>query len=111
MEGVFSFHPLAIEDCVTPSSLPKLEDYEDYLFIVTHAVDNAHPEKFTTTELDLFLGREFLLTFHRQPLRPISALIERITRATGPVARGPDRLAHTILDQTIDLYKPQADEL
>ena len=31
----FQFHPLAIEDCVTPSSLPKIEDYEDYLFIVT----------------------------------------------------------------------------
>ena len=32
LEGVFQFHPLAIEDCVAPSSLPKLEDYEDYLF-------------------------------------------------------------------------------
>jgi len=39
LEGVFQFHPLAIEDCVTPSSLPKIEDYDDYLFIVTHGVD------------------------------------------------------------------------
>ncbi len=38
LEGVFQFHPLAIEDCVTPSSLPKVEDYEDYLFMVMHAV-------------------------------------------------------------------------
>ena len=56
LEGVFQFHPLAIEDCVTPSSLPKIEDYEDYLFIVMHAVDFTRSEKFATTELDLFLG-------------------------------------------------------
>ena len=37
LETVFQFHPLTIEDCVAPNSLPKVEDYEDYLFIVTHA--------------------------------------------------------------------------
>ena len=57
LEGVFQFHPLAIEDCVTPSSLPKIEDYEDYLFMVTHAVDFTRVSKFASTELDLFLGK------------------------------------------------------
>jgi len=111
LEGVFSFHPLAIEDCVTPSSLPKIEDFEDYLFIVTHAVDFTRSEKFNTTELDLFLGKEFLVTFHRTPLRSIEALVEKINRATGVIARGPDRIAHTILDNLVDLYKPVTDEL
>lgn len=111
LEGVFDFHPLAIEDCVTPSSLPKVEDYEDYLFIVTHAVDFTRTEKFNTTELDLFLGKEYLVTFHRTPLRSIEALVERINRATGVVARGPDRLAHSILDNLVDLFKPVTDEL
>jgi magnesium transporter len=111
LEGVFAFHPLAIEDCVSPSSLPKIEDYEDYLFIVTHAVDFTRTEKFNTTELDLFLGKEILVTFHLPPLRSIQGLIDKINRATGVIARGPDRLAHTILDQLVDLYKPVADEL
>ena len=57
LEGVFQFHPLAIEDCVTPSSLPKIEDYEEYLFIVMHAVDFSRADKFATTELDLCLYR------------------------------------------------------
>jgi Mg2+ and Co2+ transporter CorA len=52
LEVVFQFHPLAIEDCVQPNSLPKVEDYEDYLFIVTHAVDFTRTDKFNTTELD-----------------------------------------------------------
>jgi magnesium transporter len=111
LEGVFDFHPLAIEDCVTPSTLPKIEDYEDYLFIVTHAVDFTRSEKFNTTELDLFLGKEILVTFHRKPLRSIEALVEKINRATGVIARGPDRIAHTILDNLVDLFKPVTDEL
>lgn len=111
LEGVFAFHPLAIEDCVTPSTLPKIEDYEDYLFIVTHAVDFTRTEKFNTTELDLFLGKEILVTFHRKPLRSIEALVEKINRATGVIARGPDRIAHTILDNLVDLFKPVTDEL
>jgi len=108
LEGVFNFHPLAIEDCVTPSSLPKIEDYEDYLFMVTHAVDFTRTDKFATTELDLFLGKEFLVTFHRAPLRSVATALERITKST---ARGPDRLAHTLLDHLVDNYQPVMDEL
>lgn len=108
LEGVFAFHPLAIEDCMTPSPLPKIEDYEDYLFMVTHAVDFTRTDKFATTELDLFLGKEFLVTFHRTPLRSVAAALERVAKST---ARGPDRLAHTLLDHLVDNYQPVMDEL
>lgn len=111
LEGVFQFHPLAIEDCVAPSSLPKVEDYEDYLFIVTHAVDFTRTEKFNTTELDLFLGKDFLVTFHRQPLRSVTAFADRMLKAAGPGPRGPDRIAHSLLDLIIDNYTPVFEEL
>ena len=111
LEGVFSFHPLAIEDCVNPSSLPKVEDYEDYLFIVMHAVDFTRTEKFNTTELDLFLGRDYLVTFHRSHLKSVDGVAERCRKATSAIARGPDRLAHYLLDALVDLYQPVMDEL
>jgi magnesium transporter len=111
LEGVFQFHPLAIEDCVTPSSLPKSEDYEDHLFIVTHAVDFTRTEKFNTTELDLFLGKEFLVTFHRTHLKSVATAIDRCVKATGVVARGPDRIAHLVMDLLVDNFKPITDEL
>jgi magnesium transporter len=111
LEGVFQFHPLAIEDCVTPSSLPKVEDYESYLFLVTHAVDFTRTEKFASTELDLFLGREFLVTFHRKPLKSVQSTIDRVTKTAGVVARGPDRLAHNVLDSLVDNYQPVIAEL
>ncbi|MBL9187753.1 MAG: magnesium/cobalt transporter CorA [Opitutaceae bacterium] len=111
LEGVFQFHPLAIEDCVQPNSLPKVEDYEEYLFIVTHAVDFTRTEKFNTTELDLFLGRDYVVTFHTAPLRSVSTLIERYGKAAGPGPRGPDRIAHTLIDLLVDHYAPVVDEL
>jgi magnesium transporter len=111
LEGVFQFHPLAIEDCVAPNSLPKVEDYEDYLFIVTHAVDFTRTDKFNTTELDLFLGRDYLVTFHTAPLRSVTTLMERIAKNVGPGPRGPDRIAHTLIDLLVDNYAPVIEEL
>lgn len=111
LEGVFQFHPLAIEDCVTPSSLPKVEDYESYLFIVTHAVDFTRADKFTSTELDLFLGKEYLVTFHRTPLRSVQSTIDRVAKSSGVIARGPDRLAHNVLDFLVDNFQPVLQEL
>jgi magnesium transporter len=111
LEGVFQFHPLAIEDCVQPNSLPKVEDYEDYLFIVTHAVDFTRTEKFNTTELDLFLGKDYVVTFRTAPLRSVTTLMDRFAKAAGPVPRGPDRIAHTLIDLLVDNYAPVVDEL
>ena len=111
LEGLFQFHPLAIEDCVTPSPLPKIEDYDDYLFMVAHAVDYTRADKFASTELDLFLGKEFLVTFHRSHLRSVASLTERLAKNAGPGPRGPDRLAHSLLDLMVDNYTPMLTEL
>ncbi|HRJ48189.1 MAG TPA: magnesium/cobalt transporter CorA [Opitutaceae bacterium] len=110
LENVFQFHPLAIEDCIAPNSLPKVEDYEDYLFLVSHGVDYSRTEKFNTTELSVFLGKEYVVTFHRQPLRSIQAVRERCAKNIGGI-RSADRLAHLILDLLTDNYKPVVDEL
>lgn len=111
LTDVFQFHPLAIEDCVTPSALPKLEDYDEYIFLVMHAVDFTRTEKFNTTELDFFLGKDFLVTFHHTPLKSVASVIDRSVKATGIVARGPDRIAHMVLDAMVDNFKPITDEL
>jgi magnesium transporter len=111
LETVFQFHPLAIEDCVNDTPFPKLEDYDDYLYLVMHAVDYTKTEHFTTTELDLFLGKNFLVTFHRKPLKPVNIAMERYLRSPGTVVRGPDRFAHQLLDLMVEAYKPALAEL
>lgn len=113
LEQLLSVHPVVVEDCTTDSPFPKIDAFDDYLHIVMHAVDYSKTDKFTTTDIDLVLGKNFLVTFHRQPLRPVQQVLERYAR-TGPGAapvRGPDRFAHTLLDQLADGYKPALDEL
>ena len=110
LETLFAFHPLAIEDCVTPTDVPKLEDYDDYIFLVMHAVDFTRTEKFNTTELDLFLGRNFVVTFRRAELKAVDSVLDRCRKSTGIFAKAPDRIAHYVLDAIIDLYQPVADE-
>jgi magnesium transporter len=106
LEDVFSFHPLAIEDCLAESRLPKVEDYEDYLFLVMHAVAFSKLDQFRTTELDFFIGKTFLVTHHTEPLAPVTSTIERVQKNPVAITRGIDRLAHFLLDNMIDAYQP-----
>lgn len=120
LEDVFHFHPLSIEDCVMASPSPKVEEYspkeEDrfsqYLFIVIHAVDYSRKDGvFATNELNFFLGKNFLVTYHDGPMRSVSVTEETALKATMHIARAPDRVAHTLLDSIVDNYKPALDEL
>ncbi|HEY5346413.1 MAG TPA: magnesium/cobalt transporter CorA [Verrucomicrobiae bacterium] len=120
LEQIFHFHPLSIEDCVQPSPSPKVEEYspkeEDkftpYLFMVIHAVDYSRKDGcFGTSELNFFLGKNFLVTYHDEPLASVSQVVERAVNGTMGIARAPDRVAHSLLDTLVDNYKPALDEL
>ncbi len=120
LEQIFHFHPLSIEDCVQPSPSPKVEEYTpkegdlftQYLFMVIHAVDFDRKDScFATSELDFFLGKNFLVTFHDVPLRSVATVEERALNGTVGIARAPDRVAHALLDTLVDNYKPALDEL
>jgi magnesium transporter len=111
LESAFHFHPLAIEDAIALSELPKIEDYEDYVFLVMHAVDFNREDKFHTTELNFFIGRDFLVTHHQQSLHTVSMVMDRFIHRTGILPKGPDRIAHMLLDMLIDNYKPVLDDL
>ncbi|HNQ87009.1 MAG TPA: magnesium/cobalt transporter CorA [Verrucomicrobiota bacterium] len=120
LEEVFRFHPLSIEDCVTESPSPKVEEYQakegdlftNYLFMVIHAVDYSRKDGvFATSELNFFLGKNFLVTYHVVPLKSVSNTAERCLRSNVHIARAPDRVAHTLLDTLVENYKPALDEL
>lgn len=120
LEEIFHFHPLSIEDCVSDLGAPKVEEYipkdEDqfapYLFIVIHGVDYSKEDGvFATSELNFFLGKNFLVTCHVKPVRSIQYTEDQCLRRKKQVARAPDRVAHTLLDNLVDNYKPALQEL
>jgi magnesium transporter len=92
---------------------PKEGDlFAPYLFMVIHAVDYSRKDGvFATSELDFFLGKNFLVTYHVVPLKSIQTTADRCLRSTVHIARAPDRLAHTLLDGIVDNYKPALEEL
>lgn len=110
LEGVFQFHPLSIEDCFTPSDRAKVEEYDRYLFLVVHAVNYSSGE-LKANELDMFIGKNFLVTYHRTPLKCVNATMERVLKNAPTVARAPDRLTYTILDFLLEEYAPALEEI
>src|SRR6266513_2080758 len=120
LEDIFHLVRLSIEDCIVVSPSPKVEEYtpkeEDrfapYLFMVIHAVDYSRKDGvFATSELNFFLGKNFLVTYHEVPLKSVQVTSERCLKSTVHIARAPDRVAHTLLDSIVESYKPALDEL
>jgi len=108
---VFKFHPLTVEDCRENRHYPKIEEFEGYLYFIIHGVTaDISPERFNTIELDGFLGRNYVITYHHEMFRSINN-VKQLLRTT-PVAcqRGTAFLLHQILDQVVDYYSPVLDD-
>ncbi len=104
---LFNFHPLAIEDCLNELSDPKFDDYEEYLFLVVHAVDAKPGEELRTIELDIFINKDFVVTFHTEPIQSIAQVRDRSSRKVDAFSPdGTDVLVHSILDRLVDNYLP-----
>ncbi|MFH1791821.1 MAG: magnesium/cobalt transporter CorA [Candidatus Omnitrophota bacterium] len=112
LESLFHFHPLAIEDCMADIQRPKIDRYEDYLFIVLHAATLApHKDKASSRELDVFLSRKFIVTVHVRPVRSITTARERYVKNPQFVSKGPAQLFYNITDAMVDNYTPILDKL
>jgi magnesium transporter len=96
----FGFHPLSIEDALNESNVPKIDEWETYLYIVFHAIDfDPQTDQVRLHELDAFLGRNYLVTYHTRPL----ALVDRVWRlirrdSENRLRRRPDHVLYLLLD-------------
>jgi magnesium transporter len=108
LEDPFAFHPLAIEDCLTPEHQPKIEDFGPNLFLIFRGIDfNPPVTRFQTIKLAAFLGPNFLVTYHRLPMRSIAAVRDKYSHDdSGHLFRGVDYLLYEILDHLIEFYFP-----
>ncbi len=115
LEKVFAFHPLAIEDALSPLSRAKVEPYDGYLFVILRAVRledaTADPYDLKTENLCFFVGERFLVTAHAGPSRLVDSVAELAIRTPDLVGRGPARLAHQVMDAAVDSFFPVLDRL
>ena len=108
-QGVFQFHPLAIEDCRNFNQRAKVASYGDYLFLslTTTAREN---DGLRSQEMEAFLGHDYLITVHREPLAAIdSARAHLGANSSAPVH--PDFILYLITDHLVDVYFPLLDEM
>ncbi len=111
LSDVFHFHPLTIEDAIETRNHPKVESYNDYLFLIVHGVTmETNTTNFVTRELDIYLGANFVLTYHYESFRSINAVKSQLRSNTFHCQRGSDYLLHQILDKLVDLYIPVVDD-
>ncbi|MCX5716550.1 MAG: magnesium/cobalt transporter CorA [Candidatus Omnitrophica bacterium] len=110
LTSVFGLHPLTIEDFIMPNARPKIENFNDYIFLIMFAlekpVNNHQHGKVKTNELDCCLGGNFLITYHNNPIIPIDTCKERIRKQSPTIMHGADMLLYSILDSCVDSYFP-----
>ena len=107
----FAIHHLTIEDIVNQNQRPKIEPFENYVYLAIHPLRREAKWEIEPSELDLLLGRDWIVSVHYGPLPGLidnSQLHERIPAA---LARGADFLLYTLVDLVVDSYFPIMDNV
>jgi magnesium transporter len=108
ISAVISLHPLAMEDCLHFPQRPKLDVFEDSTFLVWLLPELPDGAGIVSRELDVFLGREHLITVHREPLPPVDKVAAHVVDY---LARGVEWTLHGMLDLAVDGMFPLVDSL
>ncbi|MFC1917854.1 magnesium/cobalt transporter CorA [Chloroflexota bacterium] len=113
LEERFHFHHLAVEDCVSNHiHSPKVDDFDEYLFIVVHGVNyTVESDIVETAELALFLGDNSVVSNHNFPLYSINAVQYMVESDTRFMKRGADFLAYNLIDALVDNVMPTIDSM
>jgi magnesium transporter len=104
-------HHLTLEDIVNQNQRPKIEPFEEYVYLAIHPLQRKEKWKIEPSELDLLLGHGWIVSVHYGPLLGIienSQLHERIRLALG---RGADFFLYTLVDLVVDGYFPILDDI
>jgi magnesium transporter len=104
------FHQLAIEDCRHEHQRPKIEEYHGYYFLVIYEAELLAGFHLELRELNIFLGRNYLVTVHSQPIRNIERAQHLWQQWTDLAERRTGLPAYLLLDAIIDDYMPMLDE-
>lgn len=111
LSDVFKFHPLTIEDARETRNQPKVEVFPGYLFFIVHGVKpETHSANFVTRELDGYIGKNFVVTYHHENFRSIDNVKRQICSSPFICNRGASYLLNRILDELVDLYMPVIDD-
>ena len=103
----FELHPLSVEDSLNERQRAKLDEYPGYSYLVIHAVGLT--ENLSASQLNLFLGEDFIVTIHRKPLQAVEDTVALVTSKPDVLGKGSDYVAHALMDELVDHIFPVLD--
>lgn len=110
LQQQYDLHPLAMEDVRTFDERAKVLDFENYLFITVHSLTRENGEM-NDHELEVFLGRDFLITVHGEPMPDIDIALKRFLADTKRQELGPDFFLYLIVDEMTNNLFPMLDQM
>lgn len=112
LREVFAFDPLAVDDALSETHVPKVDDWTRYLYIVLHAVVfKSDIAQIDTRELDVFLGHNLLVTYHFEPIPALEQVWKQAQRDDRYWVHGADYLLYEMYDRIATDYMPCLDEI
>lgn len=112
IKNTFGLHPLTVEDCVNTNARPKIDQFPSYLFLTLHAAGyNKSTLKVKTLELNICVGKNFLLTIHMDPIPSLENAWIRAEKNLGLMCSSSDNLLYQVIDSLVDNYFPVIDML
>jgi magnesium transporter len=112
LAGEFDFHPLAIEDATKQHQRAKIDRYDSFYFIVVHDVDYVSEfNRIDEHELDIFLGRNYLVTVHYESIDEIGEVAGRLGHNLALIEHGVGVALYSLLDTIVDHYFPVVDQI
>lgn len=111
--STFHFHPIAIEDALQQSHVPKVDDWQEYLYLVLHPLiyQKELDDPVIIQELDVFLGTNYLVTHHAQSIHTIDVVWEQCQQDERFLHNGVDFLLYKICDLMAASYVPIVEEI
>ncbi|MDL2077489.1 magnesium and cobalt transport protein CorA [Streptomyces sp. GXMU-J15] len=108
----FGLHPLAVEDALKAHQRPKLEVYDDSLFVVLKpVVYEPRSDAVSTGEIMIFLGDSFVVTVRHGEGSPLKAVRHRLEQEPKLLVKGPTAVLYAIADAVVDHYMEVSSEL
>ncbi|MBU1152044.1 magnesium/cobalt transporter CorA [Patescibacteria group bacterium] len=115
LKKTYKFHELDLEDCLSKAQRPKIDDYEDYLFLVLHLpYKTSRKNRIKSAELDVFIGQDFVVTLHNSHPE-LNNLHEELSKNKEQkeeyMGKGAGYFLYMLIDNVFDASTPILDDL
>lgn len=105
LADIFAFHPLAVDDAINEVHLPKVDDWGDYLYLVVRGLDDGDGSRRPLLpEVDIFLSRRYLVTFHYDDIQAVDRVWNTADEDERLWQRSPAYILYRLLDELVAHY-------